>query len=258
MVSMSPTTSSIEIAARGGLLGGLTRKFLGGESFFMNTFHADEAGEVTLAPPLRGDVLHMEMRNQTIMVTSGAYLACSKEISVDTQWGGAKTFFSKEGLFLLRVHGSGDLFLSSFGAIHPKDLRNGETYIVDTGHMVAFDENVNYRVTRGRGPEVDPVQRRGPRLRAHRSRQDLPPVEKRRRLSHMASPPYPEAQLTQAPEQQAKADDVYHRRREPAQEIAQPPVADPAHQDHRRHDCKQGNDVQQRNRRDVDLQQFLV
>ena len=147
MVSMS-SGISIETAARGGLLGGLTRKFLGGESFFMNTFHADEAGEITLAPPLPGDVLHMEMRNQTIMVTSGAYLACSKEISVDTQWGGAKTFFSKEGLFLLRVHGSGDLFLSSFGAIHPKDLRNGETYIVDTGHMVAFDENVNYRVTR--------------------------------------------------------------------------------------------------------------
>ena len=147
MVSMS-SGISIETAARGGLLGGLTRKFLGGESFFMNTFHADEPGEITLAPPLPGDVLHMEMRNQTIMVTSGAYLACSKEISVDTQWGGAKTFFSKEGLFLLRVHGSGDLFLSSFGAIHPKELRNGETYIVDTGHMVAFDENVNYRVTR--------------------------------------------------------------------------------------------------------------
>ena len=147
MVSMS-SGISIETSARGGLLGGLTRKFLGGESFFMNTFHADEAGEITLAPPLPGDVLHMDMRNQTIMVTSGAYLACSKAISVDTQWGGAKTFFSKEGLFLLRVHGSGDLFLSSFGAIHPKELRNGETYIVDTGHMVAFDENVNYRVTR--------------------------------------------------------------------------------------------------------------
>ena len=147
MVSMS-SGISIETAARGGLLGGLTRKFLGGESFFMNTFHADEAGEITLAPPLPGDVLHMDMRNQTIMVTSGAYLACSKDISVDTQWGGAKTFFSKEGLFLLRVQGSGDLFLSSFGAIHPKELRNGETYIVDTGHMVAFDENVNYRVTR--------------------------------------------------------------------------------------------------------------
>ena len=147
MVSMS-SGIGIETAARGGLFGGLARKFLGGESFFMNTFHADEAGEVTLAPPLPGDILHLDMRNQTIMVTSGAYLACSKAITVDTQWGGAKTFFSKEGLFLLRVQGSGDLFLSSYGAIHPKELRNGETYVVDTGHMVAFDDSVDYRVTR--------------------------------------------------------------------------------------------------------------
>ena len=147
MVSMS-SGISIETAARGGLFGGLARKFLGGESFFMNTFRADEAGEITLAPPLPGDILHLDMRNQTIMVTSGAYLACSKAINVDTQWGGAKTFFSKEGLFLLRVQGSGDLFLSSYGAIHPRELRNGETYIVDTGHMVAFDDTVDYRVTR--------------------------------------------------------------------------------------------------------------
>ena len=62
MVSMS-SGISIETAARGGLFGGLARKFLGGESFFMNTFHADEAGEITLAPPLPGDVFHTDMRN---------------------------------------------------------------------------------------------------------------------------------------------------------------------------------------------------
>ncbi len=148
MVSMSPGIS-IETSTRGGgLLGGLARKFLTNESFFLNTFHADEPGEITLAPPLPGDVFYTDMRNQTLMVQSGSYMASSKSLSVDTQWGGAKTFFSKEGLFLIRVQGSGDLFLSSYGAIHIKELGNGEKYIVDTGHMVAFDETVNYRVTR--------------------------------------------------------------------------------------------------------------
>ena len=148
MVSMSPGIS-IETSTRGGgLLGGLARKFLTNESFFLNTFHADEPGEITLAPPLPGDVFYTDMRNQTLMVQSGSYMASSKSLSVDTQWGGAKTFFSKEGLFLIRVHGSGDLFLSSYGAIHIKELGHGEKYIVDTGHMVAFDETVNYRVTR--------------------------------------------------------------------------------------------------------------
>lgn len=60
--------------------------------------------------------------------------------------GGSKTFFSKEGLFLLKIEGTGSLFTSSFGAIHPLTLEEGETYIVDTGHIVAFDEHVGYQV----------------------------------------------------------------------------------------------------------------
>ena len=37
-------------AVRGGLLKGLKRSVLGGESFFINTFTANLSGEVTIAP----------------------------------------------------------------------------------------------------------------------------------------------------------------------------------------------------------------
>ena len=149
MVSMSPGIS-IETSTRGGgLLGGLARKFLTNESFFLNTFHADEAGEITLAPPLPGDVFHSDMRNQTLSWSSPALHGLFQVISVDTQWGGAKTFFSKEGLFLLRVQGSGDLFLSSYGAIHmPRSLRHGENLHSRYGPHGRLRRNVNYRVTR--------------------------------------------------------------------------------------------------------------
>ena len=147
MVSMSPGIQ-IETKARGGILGGLARSFLGGESFFLNTFKAAEPGELTLAPSLPGDIVHLELKGEILLVQSGSYMACSSDISVDTTWGGAKTFFSKEGFFLLKLQGRGDLFLSSYGAIHEKELKNGEKYIVDTGHMVAFDQGVGYRVTR--------------------------------------------------------------------------------------------------------------
>ena len=226
MVSMSPGIS-IETSTRGGgLLGGLARKFLTNESFFLNTFHADEPGEITLAPPLPGDVFYTDMRNQTLMVQSGSYMASSKSLSVDTQWGGAKTFFSKEGLFLIRVHGSGDLFLSSYGAIHIKELGHGEKYIVDTGHMVAFDETVNYRVTRVGGLKSTLFSGEGLGRRANGARESAHPVPQRRLLPILAYPSAPEARLAQAPEQQAKAADVNHRRTEPAQEIAQPLVSD--------------------------------
>ncbi len=43
--------------------------------------------------------------------------------------------------------GSGTVFLSSFGGIYRKELRN-ERFIVDTGHMVAFSEGLNFKVKR--------------------------------------------------------------------------------------------------------------
>ena len=145
MVSMS---SGIEIETRtkGGLFSSLKRSVLGGESFFVNTFRAGEPGELTLAPSLPGDICDLELRDQAIYVQSGSYIASSPEIEVDTKWGGSKTFFSREGLFLLKISGSGMVFMSSYGAIHEIELEIGQKYIVDTGHMVAFDEGVGYNI----------------------------------------------------------------------------------------------------------------
>jgi uncharacterized protein (TIGR00266 family) len=147
MVSMS---SGIEMktAAKGGVFGALKRSMLGGESFFINTFSAVEAGEVTFAPSLPGDISALELKGQTVYAQSGAYIASSPSVEVDTKWGGAKTFFSREGLFLLKMSGMGDVFLSSYGAIHEIDLEAGQKYTVDTGHMVSFDEGVGYSVKR--------------------------------------------------------------------------------------------------------------
>lgn len=150
MVSMSPTIH-LETSTRGGVLKGLKRSFLGGESFFMNTFTAEAPGEVTVAPSLPGDIEAIHLEGESLMVQSGSFLAADTGIEIDSKWGGAKTFFSKEGLFLLKCGGTGPLFVSSFGAIHLKELADGERYTVDTGHMVAFDSSVQYSVERSGG-----------------------------------------------------------------------------------------------------------
>lgn len=145
MVSMS---SGIEMqtSVKGGLLSGLKRSVLGGESFFVNTFRAAAPGEVTFAPPLPGDIRGLELSGGTMFVQSTSYLASSPGVTVDTKWSGAKGFFSKEGLFLLKASGQGILLLSSYGAIHEVQLAAGQTYTLDNGHMVAFDESVSYQV----------------------------------------------------------------------------------------------------------------
>jgi uncharacterized protein (TIGR00266 family) len=145
MVGMSPGIE-IQTAAKGGMLGGLKRSMLGGESFFLNTFTASTPGKVMVASALPGDIAHMQMGGETLFVQSGSYMASTPSIEVDTKWGGAKTFFSGEGLFLLRLAGTGDLIMSSYGAIHAIDLAAGEQFTLDTGHMVAFSDGMNYQV----------------------------------------------------------------------------------------------------------------
>lgn len=147
MVSMS-SCIEMQTSAKGGVLGALKRSVLGGESFFINTFTATDTGELTLAPSLPGDICEIALAGREVYAQSGAYIASSPSVQVDTKWGGAKTFFSREGFFLLKISGTGSVFLSSYGAIHHVDLNPGQRYVVDTGHMVAFDQGVQYNVKR--------------------------------------------------------------------------------------------------------------
>ena len=146
MVAMSDGVT-LETRAEGGILASLKRSILGGESFFVNTYRAPAGGgEVLLAPPLPGDLKALELADEALLVQSGSYVASSQAIAVDTKFGGAKTFFASEGLFMLKCTGRGTLLLSSYGAIHERVLAAGERFTVDTGHLVAFPENIGFVV----------------------------------------------------------------------------------------------------------------
>jgi uncharacterized protein (TIGR00266 family) len=146
MVSMSSGVV-LETEATGGLLKSLSRAFLGGESFFQNTFQAPkEGGEITVAPALPGDVLDVDLNGESMMVQSGSYMASELDIELDTRWSGAKTFFASEGAIMLRTRGSGKMVLSAYGAIHEMSLESGQSYTVDTGHLVAFTEGIDFHV----------------------------------------------------------------------------------------------------------------
>jgi uncharacterized protein (TIGR00266 family) len=148
MTSMSGGVE-IETSTQGGLLRGLRRSVLGGESFFINTFRAQAGGEVTVSPTLPGDIVHMPITGAgALMVQSGSWLASDPQVQVDTKWGGAKTFFSGEGLFLLRCTGPGDMIVSSFGAIERRALAHDQVLKIDTGHIVAFEEGIGYQVSK--------------------------------------------------------------------------------------------------------------
>lgn len=148
MVSMTPGIT-LETAATGGIFKSLGRALLGGESFFQNTYTAPATGgEISVAPALPGDLFTLDLHNESLLVQSGSYVASEGGITLDTKWGGAKTFFASEGLIMLRGQGQGKLLLSSFGAIHEVNLAPGQGYTVDTGHLVAFSEAIGFKVRR--------------------------------------------------------------------------------------------------------------
>ena len=130
MVSMSEGIA-MQTSTKGGVLKGLKRSVLGGESLFINTFTAERDAEITMAPAFPGDVRQMRLERQTLYVQSGSYMASTGDIEIDTKWGGSRTFFSGKGLFLLRCTGAGDILAASYGAILSRTLAAGETFTTD-------------------------------------------------------------------------------------------------------------------------------
>ena len=134
----------------GGLLGGFKR-MLGGESFFVNTFTAERnGGRVSLAPSSPGDIGSFNLQaGMNLFVQSGSFLACTENIQTDAQFQGLKGLFSGESLFFIRVYsteGVGTVFYNSYGAIKKVEVEPGMELVVDTGHLVAFAEGVEYSI----------------------------------------------------------------------------------------------------------------
>lgn len=145
MVSHSEGVAS-ETKAEGGFFAGLKR-MVGGENFFQNTFRAPaQGGEITLAPSLPGDMLTIPIGEGAFLLQSGAFIASEATVAMDTSWGGAKGFFGAGSMLLLRVTGSGMVLASAYGAIEERTLAAGQKYIVDTGHIVGFEESVKFSV----------------------------------------------------------------------------------------------------------------
>lgn len=150
MVSMTANVD-VQSGVQGGLFKSALRKVLGGESFFVNTFTAAGApGQVTFAPSLPGDITDLELSGD-LYVQSGSYLAGGPFVDIDIKWGGARSFFASEGLFLLHLSGRGRVLISSFGAIHRIPLDGTRPMVVDTGHVVAFDATVDWNVRKVSG-----------------------------------------------------------------------------------------------------------
>jgi uncharacterized protein (TIGR00266 family) len=123
----------------------LMRKLFGGETMFVNEFSGPTGGEVVLAPSLAGHIMQKQLGGgQRLFVQRGSWLASTGDIDAKLRFGGLRTLLGGEGLVLLECQGTGDVFVNSYGGITPVEV-NGK-FIVDTGHIVAFDGTLDFKV----------------------------------------------------------------------------------------------------------------
>ncbi len=120
------------------------RKIIGGETFFVNHFSSPTPGQVYLSPSLMGQITYRRMQGETLVLSSGAYVASAGEIDMKMKFGGLKGLIAKEGLFFIAMSGNGELWFNSYGGIEAIDI-NG-TYIVDNGHLVGYEGNLDFKI----------------------------------------------------------------------------------------------------------------
>ena len=148
MVAMS---RNIQLTGKmeGGVMGALWRSF-SGEGFFLQRYEAnDSGGWLWLGPSLPGALQELALDGtQEYLVQRGGFLAGGPNVEVSTKVQNlARGLFSGQGLFVVRLSGSGQVFLSSFGGIEAITLADGESCVVDFGRLVAWPASMKYNVT---------------------------------------------------------------------------------------------------------------
>jgi len=148
MLYMGP---GIDLQAKmtGGLMKGLMRKFLAGESLFMSVFRCETASaHMALANPIAGKIFPIQLNNTTILAERNAYLCAIGNVDLSVAF--TKRFgaglFGGEGFLLQKISGQGLVFLHAGGNMLEFNLSAGEQLRVDTGCIVSMADTVAYDI----------------------------------------------------------------------------------------------------------------
>lgn len=146
--AMSSMSAELDLKAKfnGGFFIGLAKKFLGGESLFVNHFTNNTSQtlflDLTQATP--GDIEIKELDGtRSYCIQKGAYIASEQGVKLGVKWAGLGSLIGGEGLFKLVVSGHGKVIFGAYGGILEKEI-DGE-YIVDTGHLVAYEPEMKLK-----------------------------------------------------------------------------------------------------------------
>jgi len=139
----------------GGLFGkliGAGKRLITGESLFTTIYVNQGQGKkrVAFAAPYPGKILPMDLKQLggTLICQKDAFLCAARGVSLDIAFQKklGTGFFGGEGFIMQRLEGDGLAFVHAGGTVVRRDLKAGETLLVDTGCVVAYTQGVDFDI----------------------------------------------------------------------------------------------------------------
>lgn len=151
--AMASMTSNIGMRSKfnGGFVQAILKKLFGGESLFVNEFFLEsgDTGEIVLTQPTPGDLQQLDLDGKAFFLQPGAYVAHGPGVKMSVGWAGIVSWLMGEGLFRLKVKGTGSVWFGGYGGVYDKAVE-GE-YLVDNGHLLAYEPGVRLQLAMSGG-----------------------------------------------------------------------------------------------------------
>jgi uncharacterized protein (TIGR00266 family) len=135
-----------------GKLLGAGKRLVTGESLFTTVYtnQTPHPQRVAFAAPYPGKILAMDLRQLggMLICQKDAFLCAARGVSLGIHFQQKLSvgFFGGEGFIMQKLEGDGLAFVHAGGTVVRRELRPGETLMVDTGCVVAFTPSVNFEI----------------------------------------------------------------------------------------------------------------
>jgi uncharacterized protein (TIGR00266 family) len=130
----------------GGLKGAFSHMLAGSAVFLLKV---DGPGSFGSAGFLPGKIVEIDLKGEGLIAEFNSFLCMDSGISYSAKFAGfLPALFGGEGLVLEQFTGTGRLFLHGHGQVIKLDLKDGEKIQAEASHILAFDSNMPYSISR--------------------------------------------------------------------------------------------------------------
>jgi uncharacterized protein (TIGR00266 family) len=140
---------------QGGLFGklmGAGKRLITGESLFTTIYTNQGAGKkrVAFSAPYPGKILPMDLKQLggVLICQKDAFLCAARGVSLGIAFQKrlGTGFFGGEGFIMQKLEGDGMAFVHAGGTVVRRELKAGESLLVDTGCVVAYTQQVDFDI----------------------------------------------------------------------------------------------------------------